>query len=368
MEQARIGRWQFFLLVLNFTLGTTVFFKPSGYINAAKQDAWLIPLWAGAVGVLIIFLWLNLVKHYPGLSIVQISMKIAGNKIGGLIALFYIWFFIHTSSLILSSASLFLKSSLLPRTPSIILNLMFLIIVCYASVKGIAAIARVNEIFTPLILIVTVIFLSFMLNEWNWERFEPIFQLNVWETMKKTRSSIAFPYMEIMCFMMIIPFVKSSMKSSLLWGIFLATIILSIMTFFIIGVMGVARSSHQVYPLYIIAQEMKVAILFEHLESIIAIVWLIVVFSKLNVAYYCAVQGICQVFQLTDRKWVAIPLVVLISAIAATNFNNVVEQIDWDTKYNFEHKSLYAVIFPLLLVFLTWLRKRLQSQKGDPTA
>ncbi|MDF2652869.1 MAG: germination protein [Paenibacillus sp.] len=365
MEEAKISAWQFFLLVLNFTLGTTIFFKPGAYISAAEQDAWLVPIWSGVAGILMVCLWLNLAKHYPGLSIIQISMKAAGNKFGALLALFYVWFFIHTSSLILRSISLFMNSTLMPHTPITVFHGMFLIIVSYATVKGIEVIARVSEIFTPIILILTAIFLSITLKEWNWERFEPMLQLDVWKSMKDSRSSIAFPYMEVICFMMIFPFVKNRLKASLISAILLATMILSIVTFLIIGVSGVTRISHHVYPLYTIAQEMHIGQLFEHLEAIIAIVWMITIFSKLTVAYYCSVLGICQLFQLTNRKWVAISLIVLISGIASTNHENIVEQILWDKRYNFEHKSLYSVVLPMLLLILTWLRKSGQKQKDN---
>ena len=46
MEKAQITAWQFFLDIRLFSR-YFIFFHPGGLIVAAKQDAWIVPLWAG---------------------------------------------------------------------------------------------------------------------------------------------------------------------------------------------------------------------------------------------------------------------------------------------------------------------------------
>ncbi|MBP1994689.1 GerAB/ArcD/ProY family transporter [Paenibacillus eucommiae] len=357
MENARISGWQFFLLSLNFMVGTAFFVRPGSIIAASKQDGWIIPLIAGIVAVLIACLWLTLASRNPGLSIVQICTKVAGKYFGGLFALLYIWFFIQIASWVTRNLGDFMKTILMPRTPISVFHLMFLIVVCYAVIKGLETIARTIEFLTPLVVLIVVVIYLFTLSEWKWERFEPMFQLSAWQLMKDSLPVIGFPYMESVMLMMIVPYVKSRVKTGLLLGIVVAALLISGIVLVTIGVLGVTRTSHFVYPLYIIVQELQIAEFIEHVESTIVIVWLIWIFIKLCISYHCAVTGICQLFRVSERTWIAIPLVLLISGIAILTHENVVENIAWDTRFIFQYSSLYGIVLPVLLLFLTWIRR-----------
>lgn len=367
MEQGQINAWQFFVLTLGYLLGTSFFFRPGGLIVAAKQDAWIVPLWAGAAGVLVSFIWMKLANYYPGLTIIQICTKAAGKGIGGLMALLYIWYFVHLSTFVIRNLGDFMKITLMPRTPISVFHVMFLLIICYAAIKGVEAIARATEFLFPIVTL-TFLFIFFIaLSEWNWDRFEGMFRMNVWTTMKETRSIIGFPFMEAFVFLMLFPYVRSRKKTSFILAIAAAALMLSVITFFTIGVLGVTRASHETYPLFVIVQEIHIGTFFEHLESTIAIILLVAIFIKLSVAYYGAVLGLCQLFQVNDRSWVALSLILLISGLAL-GFDNILENIEFSRKYDFEYTFLYGIIFPSLLLFITWMKQRRGKQKAGSSS
>jgi spore germination protein KB len=362
MGKERISGWQFFLLTVNYALGTAFFIRPGSMIASTKQDGWIIPLVAGAFAVLVACLWLLLANANPNLSIVQISLKVAGKPVGGLIAIIYIWYFVQTASWVTRNLGDFMKTILMPHTPISVFHIMFLLIACYAAIRGIETIARTSELLTPFILLVLFVIYIAALNEWNWDRLQPMFQSDLIKLMKDSAPVIGFPYLETITILMLAPYVKSRFKTSLLLGLITVTLLLSGIVFVTIGVLGAARSSHLLYPLYTIVKELRIAEFIEHLESTIVIVWLIWIFLKLCIAYFCAVEGMCQLFQLKDRTWVAIPLVLLVSGIAISLNDNVVANIDWDRRYIFPYSCLYGIVLPLLLLILTWIRK--QRQKG----
>lgn len=365
MEEARISRWQFFLLTLNYTIGTSFFIRPGGIIASTKQDGWIIPLLAGTIALLIVCLWLTLAKANLGLSIVQICIKVLGKPVGGFFALLYIWYFVQTAGWVTRNLGDFMKTLVMPRTPISVFHLMLLLIVCYAAIKGIETIARVSEFLTPFVLIVVVIIYLLTLSEWRTDRLWPMFQTDAWQMIINSTTVIGFPYMESVCLMMLAPYVKNGVKSGLLYGIAMGTILLSGIVFVTIGVLGVTRASHSTYPLYIIVQELKIAEFIDHVESTIVIVWLIWIFLKLCTAYYCAVLGICQLFRLNDRTWIAVPLILLVSGLAISFNDNVVENIEWDKRYIFLYSCFYGIGIPVLLLLMTWFRKsRSKSKEG----
>jgi spore germination protein KB len=363
MKKGQISAWQFFFLLVGYLLGTSFFFRTGELISLAKQDAWIVPLWAGAASVLMSLLWIKLANHYPGLTIVQICTKAAGKGLGGLIALLYIWYFVQLSALVIRNLGDFMKLTLMHRTPLTAFHVMFLLIICYAVIRGIETIARATQLLFPLF-VLTFLFIFFVaLSEWNWDRFQGMFRMHVWKTMKETRSILGFPYMEAIVFMMLFPYVRSRKKVSIfILGVVVTTLLLSLIVIFMIGVLGVTRSSHETYALFLIVQEIHIGTFLENLESSIAVILLIAIFVKLSVVYYSAVLGLCQLFRVNDRSWLAISLILLISGLAL-GLDNVLLNIEYNRRYYFEYMLLYAIILPSLLLFLTWVKQSVLKQK-----
>ncbi|MFC3746889.1 endospore germination permease [Paenibacillus sp. GCM10012306] len=368
MEKSRLTVWQFFVLTLSFLIGTSFFFIPGGLIAVAKQDAWIVPLWAGTAGILAALIWLHLSKLHSGLSIVQICIQVVGKPIGSLLALLYIFYFIQLAAFITRNLGDFMKQTLMPLTPLTVFHVMFLFIIGYAVFKGIETIARSSELLF-LIMVVTFIFVVCLaLLEWDWGRFQGIFRMDVWKTMKETSSIFGFPFLEGLIFLMLFPFVQSNkVKSSFILAYAFATILLSLSTFLTIGVLGVTRASHDTYPFFVIVQEIHIGNFFEHLESTMALILLLAIFIKLSIAYYCSVLGICQLFEIKNRFWVTLALILLISGLAM-GYDNVVENIEFSKKYDFEYTLLFSVILPCLLLLVTWIRRIRKKRTEEPAS
>ncbi|GGD60284.1 GerAB/ArcD/ProY family transporter [Paenibacillus nasutitermitis] len=363
MENGQLGAGQFFILIFGYILGTSFFFSPGGLIGVAKQDAWIIPLWAGAAGVLLSLLWIKLASLYPGLTIVQICTQAAGKGIGGLFALLYIGYFVFLSGFIIRNLGDFMKQTLFPLTPLTVFHVMFLLIICYAVIKGIEAIARTTQLLFPLVVLIFLFVFFIALSEWNWDRFQGMFRMNVWKTMKETRSIIGYPFMEALVFMMLFPYVRSKIKASLILGIVVATLLLSGTVFFTIGVLGVTRASHDTYPLFVIVQEIHIGTFFEHLESTMALILLCAIFIKLTVIYYCASLGLCQLFRVDNRSWLAFSLILLISGLSL-GYDNVLENIEFSKRYDFEYTLIFAIVIPSLLLLITWIKRLAGKHKA----
>ncbi|GGG59140.1 germination protein GerKB [Paenibacillus radicis (ex Gao et al. 2016)] len=318
----------------------------------------MIPLLAGAFTLAAVWIWMGMSKVYPNLSIVQLAVEVAGRPVGGLIALLYIWYFIQTSSWVTRNLGDFMKTILMPNTPITVFHIMFLGIACYAAIKGIETIARTSEILTPLVIFVMVTIYLCAMKEWDWSKLEPMFQTSFAKLVKDSGPVIGFPYLETVSIMMLAPHVKSRLRTSLLLGMTLATLLLSGIVLVTVGVLGAPRSGHLLYPLYTIVKELQIAEFIENLESTIVIGWTVWIFLKLCIAYYCAVIGICQLFKLKNRAGAAIPLIFLIAGIAITLNDNVIGNIVWDKRYIFQYSCFYGMVLPLLLWMLGKFKKR----------
>ena len=97
--------------------------------------------------------------------------------------------------------------------------------------------------------------------------------------MKDTRSLIGYPFMEGIFFMMLFPYVRSRRNASFILAIAATALLLSVMTFFTIGVLGVTRATHDTYPLFVIVQEIHLGTFFRTYRGMtVALFFLIAIF------------------------------------------------------------------------------------------
>lgn len=368
MEVTQLNKWQVFTLTIAFVIGTTFVVLPNALMTMAKQFSWLVVIPSCAYGMLLACGWLYLLKLHPELSLIQIAVRVLGKWCGGLVAILYIFYFLQIASWVTRNMSDFMSITLMPRTPIPIFIFVVLFICAYAVSKGIEPIAMVCQIMIPLIILSFWIPFSIMLREWDWVRFHDQGSQNfhLGHAIFQTKYTFGFPFMETISFLMLLPFVQPKARKSFLFGIGAAGIMFSVSIFFTVGILGVYRGSHLTYPIYIIFREMQLSNFIEHLEAILSVNLLFLVFLKLSILFYCAVLGICQLFHIQNRAMIAFPMVWVISAYSLL-FRNITENVEWVQKYLFPYYFLYGVILPSILIGVTWIRSLKNSKKGENT-
>lgn len=356
MEQTSLSSFQMFCIVTCFVVGTTFIMLPNATIADAKQYGWLVHVWSTVFGILVGIVWIYISGKHSGLSLVQISSKMFGKYAGGFISICYIIFFLQIAAWVTRNVSDYMHVTMMPKTPQTVFHLMTLMVCAYAAVKGIRSISLVS------IFIVPYVFLSFwlpytvMLHEFEWRNFHIPHDFHFWKTLAETKYALGFPFLETVSCMMIFPLVRSKLKTAVLGGTAFAGLQLALSVFFAIGILGVYRSSHLLYPKYTIFREMEFSSFIEHLESIISMNMLLIVFVKLSAIYYFAVTAICQLFNISNRAVVAVPLIGVISAYSLL-FSNIAENSAWIQDYLFIYYVPFGIGFPILMLVFTWLGK-----------
>ena len=151
----KINAYQFLLLVILFSIGTSILIIPSILAGEVKQDAWIVAILGTLIGLLIIWLYCIIGQWFPQLTFVQINEKILGKWVGKLTSLvFVIMSFIYAATLLFYSGT-FLNIHFMPDTPMAALNILMTIIIVMGVYLGIETIARSAEVF---ILVFIVLF------------------------------------------------------------------------------------------------------------------------------------------------------------------------------------------------------------------
>ena len=356
-----ISRFQFYLLTINYILGTTLFVLISRLIKQGQQDAWLMPLWAGSLSILVGLFWILLFRYYPGKSLAQIPLEACGRLVGTLVSLLYFLFFCNLAGWVLRNLSDFMNGTIMPETPKSVFHVMFLLVACYTVAQGAEAVGRLNQILTPFLFFPFWSVLLLATGNWDWGRLQPVLHSDLGAILRY-HSFLGFPYMESFALTMLFPLVKQGAGRPYLLGVLTASATLSLTLLMIIGLLGVERASRLTFPIYRVVQEVSVGEVIVNIHSIISVILLILIFIKLLVLVYGASETLRQVFRPKTRWPHFLALTILISAWAVSIYENPIQNGEWTEKYTFVYNSFFVLLIPLLLLLATWVKRMFGMQ------
>jgi spore germination protein KB len=365
MAQPEISPWQMFNLTTAFVLGTTFIVLPTDLIREADQYGWLVQAWGTLFGVIVGALWLYVYSRFPNLSLVEISRRVLGKYVGGAVSLCYIFFFVQLASWVSRDMGDYMKINMMPKTPLSMFHILALVICAYAVIKGIDSISLVSALMVPFIDVAFWVPFTVMIREWDWQNFLYPSNFRVLPTLIETQYALGFPFMETVAFMMIFPLVRTRLKRSFLGGVAFSGLLLTLAVFFTIGILGVYRASHLTYPVYTIFREMQFSYFIEHLEAVISVIALFLVFIKLSILFYVAVSAICQLFRIENRGATAFALVWVISAYSLL-FSNIIESSAWINQYLFIYYVPFGIGLPIVFLIGSWIRPA-KARKTEAT-
>ncbi|ALS28678.1 spore gernimation protein KC [Paenibacillus sp. 32O-W] len=357
MNSGMISRWQFFLLTINYILGTLFFVLIQVLIREGGQDAWLMPWWGGAVGILIALLWIYLYRLHTGKSLVQIALASLGRAFGTIVGVLYFLYFCILAGWVLRNLSDFMNGTIMQETPKSVFHVMFLLVACYTVSNGIETIARLNQVLTPFLFFSFWFVMLLATVNWDWSRFEPVFLTENWTRIVEFHSFLGFPYMESIVLMMVFPLVNKSAGRSFVWGIVFASLSLSLILFMIVGLLGIGRASRLTFPIYSVVKEVLIGEVVMSIHSIISVILLILIFIKLLVLVYAAYESLNQMF-MPSTKWpILTALTLFMSAMAGSIYENPIQNGKWNQKYTFVYSAFFVLFIPSLLLAVTWAKK-----------
>jgi spore germination protein KB len=365
MKKLQINSYQLFILIVLFELGTAVLFGPGA---SAKQDAWIANLLGLAGGVLLFLVYYLLFTYYPEIPLTSYVQKILGKWLGGLIAFFYISYFLYQSSRILRDIGELLVTTIYTNTPLIILNFFMIVTVMYGIYKGFEVIARVGELsFIGVYLLAIAGFFAILFTDiLHLENLKPILE-NGWSPVLKTvlKHTINFPFGEMVVFTMLLPYLnnKKRVLQVCLGGMILSGINITITSVINIAVLGIELFLRSPFPLYNTIRRIELTAFLQRLDIFFILYLIVAGFFKLCVYYYVAVIGAADLFKVKDHSMLIFPLGVVIIIGSMTIASNYSEHIQEGTvTIPYLLHLPFQMIIPVILLIIAFV-KGLKNRK-----
>ncbi|PUB08323.1 spore germination protein KB [Paenisporosarcina sp. OV554] len=361
MQDVKINSYQFLILVIFFTVGTSILTVPSALAADAKQDAWIAAIIGTGIGLLVIWLFITIALWFPHLTYIQINEKVFGKWVGKTFSvLFVLMSFLYTSQLLYYRGS-YLNIHALPSTPMVVLNILMVGIVVMGVRLGLETIARSAEILIVVFFVLLLILVVFISPEIKFENIQPVFEMG---TKKIVQSSLFYfitSSVNAVILLMIFPSFINKMKQvkkSFLIGNLIGGIVIIIITFLSVAVLGPENTARQSYPSYELAKRINVGDFVQRIEGLMAALWIIALYFKTVLYFYASVLGMAQILNLKDYRPLTFPLGMIAVVLSLVVYPNVIYQQNWDSTTGNSLSLSIGLFSPLLLVVVYAIRKK----------
>lgn len=317
----------------------------------AGRDSWLSLLVALVPGFVLAFVLAGLGKGAPGRSLVEISCTLFGKPVGKTIGLMYAGYFLLPTAITLRGLMDFMNKAFMPRIPSIVFGLVFLLVCAYAVLLGLESLSRANELLLPLLIITGILASGLTLPDKDYQQLRPVLENGIGPVL---RGSV--PLLALLGEMVVIGMIQPAIKqSSSLWKNNVWSVLIIGLLFFgpltgPITIFGAKVAASLVYPTFSQIEYIRIANFFENLQVIAVMLWLFGSLGRISLFYYAVSLSVSQSLGLTDYRKSAVPVGVVILTLSLVFFPNS-ETVREFLVNSYVYISIsFGMIFPAVLL------------------
>jgi spore germination protein KB len=367
LEKGKINAGEFQVVVITYTIGSSILVAPSLLATLAKQDAWIACILTMVIGLSFVFLYNRLASLYPSMTFVEYNEKILGVWGGKITSLLFLFYYYYLTAALLREIGDFVTTQIMVETPIHVIMIMFLFISLMGVRLGIEVICRTAIIFFPWITVLLFLLFVFLIPEIELVNIQPIFGEGIRSIMNGAYKNLGLPYLELSILLMITPFVtdKEKMKKAFYKGTVIGGITLSILTTLSILVLGSDFTARHVYPAYILGKKISIGNFLERIEVIVAIIWFFSIYFKLTICYYGLTLGLAQFFGLKNYRILLYPLAFLILAFSILSHPDIVHFHTFLAKTWTPYSLTICFFLPLSLLVIGKIRKKRSATKAS---
>lgn len=360
IEKGKVGAVQLCMIMYPTILATAILSLPATTAEKAGRDMWITPVWGLLAGAASLLIAIQLNKMYPKETIIEYCNHILGRLAGKLVGLLYLFFYVHISSIILKEYGNFVIGNFFFKTPMLVIVASFALLCIYTARGGVEVVARTASLTTPIAFIVLAAVLVLVTPDITPTNMLPMFEHGI---MPSIRGSISIQgwFSEFFILSFLLPYMhkrEEGMKAGAftLMAVMLTLVMVNLVSLMLMG----EETKNYIYPLIGVARTISVAGFFQHLESLIMVLWVAGTFVKLSMFLYACTLGTSQWIGLPNYRIMALPIgfiVVIVSQWGQPRMQELKHFFDTAVPY---YLLAMQVALPFLLLLVGLMRRSLK--------
>ena len=336
--------------VASNTISITILFLPR-YITEStiSSDGWITILLGGLIAILLGWTLAKIAVSFPNESFLSFASYLVSKPIAILLCFLFIFQYIVISSFQIREIATLSHEYLFDRTPLEVVCLAFILVVIYAVSGSRAAIFRLNILFFPFVIGGLILLVVAPLGAVKLNNLLPVFETDINGILAGTTSSLnAFLGFSIVLFYISLikkPVLAPKMTVlGILWPFTFYLIIFIVC----VGVFGNITINNLYYPVFELSKTVSIpGIFFERFDSILFIIWTIIVFTTSLMAFDIAVLLIKLLIPKLNKQTVVFILAPVIYFLAMLPKNFI--QVNNIAKYMSYIEIIFIVSVTVLL-------------------
>lgn len=318
--QDKITAGQLAIIVVSTIIGVNLLLLPRGLVEVAGRDGWISLLLAGGYVMLVVIAGIILSLRFPTKMITEYSQVILGKPLGKLYNILGIAFYVLAAANIFRQFGDAMKVFLLEKTPLEVLLIVGLLVVAYQVNHGLNAMARLGQVFLPVILLpLGLIFLMAQYTA-DYRELLPVLSRGPIPVLKAfPRAYTVFAGWGIVLFL-VAPLRKKKLALPAgLAGIIMALIVYLVTSVLIIATFGEVQVKYFIYPLMDLARFIELPGAFiERFEALLLSLWILAVFYTVEAIFYVSALGLSQTVELKEHRvlvYLLVPVIYLLAML-----------------------------------------------------
>ncbi|MFZ3171580.1 MAG: endospore germination permease [Carboxydocellales bacterium] len=360
---SRITPQQLSLMLFLTILGDAIYFLPTAAAIQSGRDAWLSLCLSSLGGICFIMAIIHLMNRHPGKDIVEIAWQVAGKGLGSVMIGWY-WFHSFMACTYISREfSEFLTITIMPETPILVFIVILLAIAGLAVYQDIEVMAKATEFLFPIYLLGLLLINLLAIQNVSLLELVPLLEKG-WKPVFLA-SIPFFAWLGNVSYIMVLaPHIQSTKQlRALLSMTVLAAGAFMVTTLIItVGVFGIEQTAKMEFPFFHLGGQISVLGVLERLDPITMTIWIFGDFVHTMFFFYVTVYLLARLVGVVDYRPFVLPLVLVFSGLAITQFNNIMEI----HTYGGSTYPLFAISaevgIPLILMLLSYLRSNQASK------
>ncbi|MFI2130342.1 endospore germination permease [Lysinibacillus fusiformis] len=361
MEKEVISSRQFTIITFLLSIGTAILIIPSSIASSSKQDAWIAASIGVVISLLVVKLFVTLGDQTPTLNFIEANEKLLGRFFGKITVVCFLSLTLFAGGELLYFIGAFMKTEVMPETPTMAFALLFIIIIMYATYLGIENFARSAEILFPMFVLIFIFFVVSITPQIKFENIQPIMEASKTSILYSIIRFISVFSFSLVMLLMIYPAsvnVQQSSKKGFFIGMLLGGFVLVTLIILSILVLGPANTASRTFPSYALAQRISIGNFLQRIEIIMAFMWIVSIFIRTFMYFYTTVVGIAQIMKLKDHRPLILPMGIIMVGLSQIVHPDIVHS----NIYNDEIWPIYAfvctILLPILLLIVAVIRNR----------
>ncbi|RHW35799.1 spore gernimation protein [Lysinibacillus yapensis] len=267
--------------------------------NTNSSDGWLAIVLGGGIVSFFAYIVSKIASSFPNQSFFSYASYLVSKPLAVFFTLMFTLQYLAIASFQVREISVLAHQYLFDQTPREVIALAFLLVVIYAVSGSHAAIFRLNVLFLPIIIGGLLILILLPLGFIRTENLLPVFQTDIKGYLKATYSSIT-SFMGFGIVLFYIALVKSpeNTPKMAVRGVLVITFLNLLLYIVCIGVLGNLTTENLFFPSFDLSRTVDIpGGFFQRFDSILFVVWTMIIFTTALMAFDIAVMTLMMVFE-----------------------------------------------------------------------